>query len=174
MNKNELIFSGIGGQGTILMGQYVCFAASEKGYAVTLAPAYGQEKRGGRASCQVVISEEMDSPVISEADTILVLDEASFDDYENRVKPGGTLIVNSSMVSRKSVRDDIRVIEVPFTAIATDLGNAKSSNMVALGAVVKTLHLVGLDDLREVIRKRMKPAMVDINIKALEAGYNTL
>ena len=174
MNKNELIFSGIGGQGTILMGQYVCFAASKKGYNVTLAPAYGQEKRGGRASCQVVISEEMDSPVISEADTVLVLDEASFDDYENRVKAGGTLIVNSSMVSRKSGRTDIRVIEVPFTAIATDLGNAKSSNMVALGAVSKTLNLIGLDDLREIIRERMKPALVDINIKALEAGYNTL
>lgn len=174
MNKSELIFSGIGGQGTILMGQYVCFAASEKGYNVTLAPAYGQEKRGGRASCQVVISEEMDSPVISAADTILVLDEASFDDYEDRVKPGGTLIVNTSMVSRKSDRTDIRVIEVPFTAIATDLGNPKSSNMVALGAVAKTLDLIGLDDLRAVIKQRMKPALVDINIKALEAGYNTL
>ena len=174
MNKNELIFSGIGGQGTILMGQYVCFAASKKGYSVTLAPAYGQEKRGGRASCQVVISEEMDSPVISAADTILVLDEASFDDYENRVKPGGTLIVNSSMITKKSSRADIKTIEVPFTKIATDIGNAKASNMVALGVVAKTLNLIGLDDLRDVIKERMKPAMVDVNVKALEAGYTIL
>jgi 2-oxoglutarate ferredoxin oxidoreductase subunit gamma len=172
MKKSELIFSGIGGQGTILMGQYVCFAAAGKGFNVTLAPAYGQEKRGGRASCQVVISEEVGSPVISEADTLLVLDEASFDDYESRVKPGGTLIVNSSMVSKKSGRTDVTVIEVPFTAIAAEVGNARSSNMVALGTVAKTLSIISLDDLKDVIRARMKPALVDLNVKALEAGYN--
>ncbi len=172
MNKSELIFSGIGGQGTILMGQYVCFAASEKGYNVTLAPAYGQEKRGGRASCQVVISEEMSSPVISLADTVLVLDEASFNDYASRVKPGGTLIVNSSMVSQRSARTDITVVEAPFTAIATEVGSARSSNMVALGTVAKTLSIIDLDDLRQIVRARMKPALVDLNVKALEAGYH--
>ena len=96
--KSELIFSGIGGQGTILMGKMACTAAAKKGYNVTLSPAYGQEKRGGRASCQVVISEEMGSMMISAADTILVMDEKSLKDYESKVKPGGTLIINSSMI----------------------------------------------------------------------------
>ena len=172
MRKSELIFSGIGGQGTILMGQFVCFAASGKGFNVTLAPAYGQEKRGGRASCQVVVSQEVGSPVISEADTVLVLDEASFDDYESWVKTGGTLIINSSMVSRRSGRTDINVVEVPFNTIATDVGSARSANMVALGTVAKTLSIIELEDLRQVIRSRMKPALVELNIKALEAGYN--
>jgi len=86
--KSELIFSGIGGQGTILMGKMACTAASKKGYNVTLSPAYGQEKRGGRASCQVVISEEVGSMIISEADTILVMDEKSLKDYESKVKAG--------------------------------------------------------------------------------------
>ena len=108
--KSEIIFSGIGGQGTILMGKMVCTAASKKGLNVTLSPAYGQEKRGGRASCQVVISEEMGSPIISMADTILVMDEKSFDDYEGKVKPGGTFIVNSSMISKKASRTDINVL----------------------------------------------------------------
>ena len=82
--KSELIFSGIGGQGTILMGKMACTAATKKGYNVTLSPTYGQEKRGGRASCQVVISEEMGSMIISKADTILVMDEKSLKDYENK------------------------------------------------------------------------------------------
>lgn len=170
--KSELIFSGIGGQGTILMGKMICTAAAKKGLDVTLSPAYGQEKRGGRASCQVVISEEMGSPVISLADTILVMDEGSFKDYENKVKPNGTLIVNSSMISSKSERKDINIVEIPFTAIATEVATGKSANMVALGAVVKTLHIVTLEDAKEVVKAKMKPALVEANVKALEAGYN--
>lgn len=170
--KSEMIFSGIGGQGTILMGKLVCTAAAAKGLNVTLAPAYGQEKRGGRASCQVVLSKEIGSPVISEADTILVMDEESFKDYENKVKAGGTLIINSSMIGLKTARTDIHVVEMPFTEIATKLGSAKSSNMVALGAVVKTLDIVSLDDVKEVLKKKMKPQLIEVNMQALEAGFN--
>lgn len=170
--KSELIFSGIGGQGTILMGKYICAAAAEKGYNVTLAPSYGQEKRGGRASCQVVVAEQIGSPVISEADTILVMDEESFNDYESRVKPGGCLIINSSMIKKNAGRTDIKIVKIPFTEIATKAGNAKASNMAALGSVVKSLDIVELEDLKEVIRKKMKSAMVEVNIKALEAGHS--
>ena len=164
--KSELIFSGIGGQGTILMGKMACTAASKKGYNVTLSPAYGQEKRGGRASCQVVISEEMCSMMI------LVMDEKSLKDYEGKVKAGGTLIINSSMIDKKAERTDIKVVEIPFTEIATEVATAKSANMVALGAVVKTLDIITLDDAKEVIKMKMKPALVEANIKALEAGYD--
>ncbi|MCD8036189.1 MAG: 2-oxoacid:acceptor oxidoreductase family protein [Clostridiales bacterium] len=170
--KSEIIFSGIGGQGTILMGKMACSAAAKKGLNVTLAPSYGQEKRGGRASCQVVISEEIGSPVISEADTILVMDEKSFDDYENHVKAGGTFIINTSMIDKKCSRTDINVIEIPFTEIATELGSAKSANMVAFGAVVKSLSIISVEDGEEAIRAKMKPELVDMNIKAFEAGYN--
>lgn len=170
--KSELIFSGIGGQGTILMGKMACTAASKKGYNVTLSPAYGQEKRGGRASCQVVISEEIGSMIISEADTVLVMDEKSLIDYEGKVKACGTLIINSSMIDKKAERTDIKVVEIPFTQIATDVATAKSANMVALGAVVKTLDIITLDDAKEVIKMKMKPALVEANIKALEAGYD--
>lgn len=170
--KSEIIFSGIGGQGTILMGKMACSAAAKKGLNVTLAPSYGQEKRGGRASCQVVISEEIGSPVISEADTILVMDEKSFDDYEGHVKAGGTFIVNTSMIDKKCARTDINVIEIPFTEIATELGAAKSANMVAFGAVVKTLSIISVEDAENAIKAKMKPELVDVNIKAFEAGYN--
>ena len=170
--KSEIILSGIGGQGTILMGKMACSAAAKKGLNVTLAPSYGQEKRGGRASCQVVISEEIGSPVISAADTILVMDEKSFDDYESHVKAGGTFIINTSMIDKKCARTDINVIEIPFTEIATELGSAKSANMVAFGAVVKTLNVRSVEDAEAAIKAKMKPELVDVNIKAFEAGYN--
>lgn len=170
--KSELIFSGIGGQGTILMGKMICTAAAKKGYYVTLSPAYGQEKRGGRASCQVVISEEMSSMILSEADTILVMDEKSLKDYEKKVKPGGTLIINQSMITTEVQRKDINVIKIPFTEIATEIATVKSANMVALGSVLKTLTIVTLEDIKEVIKIKMKPALVEQNMKALEAGFH--
>ena len=170
--KTDLIFSGIGGQGTILLGKLMCGAAFKKGLTVTLAPAYGQEKRGGRASCQVVISEKIGSPVISFADTVLVMDEDSYKDYVGSVKPNGFLIVNSSMVSVENVRDDITVIELPVSDLARDLGNMKASNMIALGAVCKTLDIVTLDEVKEELKAKMKPALLEGNMKALEVGYN--
>ena len=170
--KSEIIFSGIGGQGTILMGKMVCAAAAKKDLNVTLAPAYGQEKRGGRASCQVVISKEIGSPVISVADTILVMDEESFKDYEKRVKAGGTFIINSSMVDLKTTRQDIKVLEIPFTEIASEVATGRSANMVALGAVVKTLNIVNIDDVKEILKDNMKAHLIEANTKALEAGYN--
>ena len=114
----------------------------------------------------------MGSPIIGEADTILVMDEKSFDDYESKVKPGGTLIINSSMINKKADRTDIKVLEIPFTEIATEVATARSANMVALGAVVKTMHIVDLEDAKAVVAAKMKPALVEANIKALEAGYH--
>ena len=100
------------------------------------------------------------------------MDEKSLIDYESKVKPGGTLIINSSMITKKAERTDIKVLEIPFTEIATEVATAKSANMVALGAVATTPHLITLDDAKEVIKMKMKPALVEANIKALEAGYN--
>lgn len=169
--KSEMIFSGIGGQGVILLGKFICKAAAAKGYSVTLAPAYGQEKRGGRTSCQVVIAEGMDSPVISLADTVLVMDDKSFDDYKDKVKKGGTLIINSSMITRDVDNADIKVVKIPVSDIAAEVGNARAINMVALGAVAKTLDVVTLDDVKAQIKANMKPAIVDVNLLAVEKGY---
>lgn len=170
--KNELIFSGIGGQGIISIGKMLCSAATEKGFVVTLAPAYGQEKRGGRTSCQIVMSEEIGSPVISEADLVLVMDENSLIDYENRVKKDGALVINSSMITRKVSRDDIKVIEVPMNEIALKLGNARTVNMVALGAVLKLNKFIDLESVSEQLGMVMKESIVEINKKALETGYD--
>ena len=68
--KSQFMFSGIGGQGVISIGELICTAAMKEGYTVTFAPSYGQEKRGGRTMCQMVVSEEMGSPIISEADVL--------------------------------------------------------------------------------------------------------
>jgi len=170
--KHEVIFSGIGGQGVILAGKLLCTAAAKEGYTVTLAPAYGQEKRGGRTSCQVVISDEIGSPVISEADLILVFDEKSLEDYENKVKKDGYLLINSSMINIEPKRTDIKVVKIPLNDVANEIGNARTANMVALGAVLKYLRLISLEDIKKVMTEEMKSSIVEINQKALQAGYD--
>ena len=91
--KYELLFSGIGGQGVITLGETLCDAAIKAGYNVTFVPFYGQEKRGGRTMCDIVISDGVESPIISEANIMLIFDERSLGDYQELMDPDGTLIL---------------------------------------------------------------------------------
>ena len=96
--KQELLLSGIGGQGVITLGESLCDAAVKAGFQVTFVPFYGQEKRGGRTMCNITISDQVESPIISEANIMLIFDERSLHDYQELMDPNGTLILNSSMV----------------------------------------------------------------------------
>ncbi|HPT70473.1 MAG TPA: 2-oxoacid:acceptor oxidoreductase family protein, partial [Syntrophomonas sp.] len=166
-----LIFSGIGGQGVILAGKILCSVAAGQGYTVSLSPAYGQEKRGGRTSCQCVLGEKIGSPVISYADVVLVMDEKSLLDYEKRVKKGGWLLINSSMVKNQTSRTDVKIIEIPLNEIANQLGNPRTVNMVALGAAVKCAEVLPLDKIKEQIDQQMKSSIAEVNKNAAQAGY---
>lgn len=156
----------------MLIGKMLCTVAADKGYKVTFAPTYGQEKRGGRTSCQIVISDAMDSPVISEADVVLVMDEKSLDDFENSVKKGAYLIVNSSMIEREIQRQDINVLRIPMNDIAENMGNPKSANIVALGTVLKLIDSVSYDEISRHLKDIFKGSAVEANEKALQLGYD--
>jgi 2-oxoglutarate ferredoxin oxidoreductase subunit gamma len=172
--KHELIFSGIGGQGVLLSGQILCSAAVKQGHLVTWAPVYGQEKRGGRTMCQIVISDEIGSPVVSEAEILMVMDEGSLKDYEHQIAPGGYLIMNSSMITAEPKRKDIKVIKVPLNDIAKRVGNTKTINMVALGSVLRYFDLISLEVIKQQITETFaeKHGIIEINQKAVQAGFD--
>lgn len=170
-----MLFSGIGGQGVMVLGEIICNVAGKAGYNATFAPFYGQEKRGGRTMCHIVISDSMESPIISEARVMLVMDERSLNDFEDLVEPEkGVLLVNSSMIDTKPKRDDIQVKNYPFYDIATDIGNAKGANMVALGALMKFLPFLSKEAAIDEVKKAFaaKQQFIESNIKAFEAGYD--
>lgn len=169
--KKEFILSGIGGQGVILIGKILCSAAAAEDYTVSLSPAYGQEKRGGRTSCQCVIDEGVVSPVISQADLILVMDDKSLIDYEKKVKKDGFLLVNSSMVKGETTRTDIKIIKIPLNDVANQVGNPRTANMVAMGAVLKCIDILSMDKIREQIDQQMKSSIAEVNKDAVQAGY---
>ena len=133
----EVICSGFGGQGILVAGMILADAGMEQGKQVSWYPSYGFEMRGGAANCDIKISDdEIPSPYCLEPDIVYTLNEAAVDKYESVLKPGGVLLVNSSLVSdERTYRNDIKVIKVPATDIATELNNPHGTNIVMLGAL---------------------------------------
>lgn len=172
--KYELLFSGIGGQGVITLGETLCDAAIKAGFNVTFVPFYGQEKRGGRTMCNIVISDGVESPIISAADIMLIFDEKSLGDYQQLVAADGTLILNSSMIDIEPNCQCASIQKVPFYAIAQELGNPKTANVVALGYVAKMLPMIPYEIIAAEVEKSFaaKPKLIPINLEALKKGYD--
>jgi len=169
----DLIIAGFGGQGVMSMGQMLAYAGLTEGKNVLWMPAYGPETRGGFANCTVVVSDiEIGSPIVSHPRSIIVMNLPSLNRFEDSVKSGGTLVVNTSMVNRDVKRKDIDVILVPATKIATELGNVKAANMVALGAFLERKPIISFDAVRETLQKVFanKRHVIPLNEKALKKG----
>ena len=166
--------SGFGGQGVISAGYLLAQAGMMEGKEVSFFPAYGAEMRGGTANCSVVVaSEEVSTPIVSSPDTAIVLNEPSLAKFEPMVKPGGLLIINSSLVNSKATRTDIKVLYVPCNEIANELGNAKVMNMVALGAFAAVTGAMSIDAIGKAlpkVYKKLKPEVIELNMKALKRG----
>jgi 2-oxoglutarate ferredoxin oxidoreductase subunit gamma len=134
---HEIIVAGFGGQGILLLGKILSYAAILDGKETTWISSYGVEMRGGTANCSVVISDQLiGSPFVSAPTSAIVLNTPAFEKFEPLVARAGVLIVNSSLVERPSFRSDIHVCRIPCSDIALELGNPKSVNLVALGALL--------------------------------------
>lgn len=166
--------SGFGGQGVISAGVLLAQAGLEDGKEVSFFPAYGAEMRGGTANCSVVVSsDEVSTPIVTAPDTAIVLNEPSLAKFEPMVKPGGLLIVNTSLVNSKPTRTDIRILNVPCNQIAGELGNGKVMNMVAMGAFAAATGAVSIDAITRAlpkVYKKLKPEVIELNVKALKRG----
>ncbi|MEI7529137.1 MAG: 2-oxoacid:acceptor oxidoreductase family protein [Elusimicrobiota bacterium] len=166
--------SGFGGQGVISAGVLLAQAGMMEGKEVSFFPSYGAEMRGGTANCSVVVaSDEVSTPIVSTPDTAIVLNEPSLVKFEPTVRPGGLLIVNSSLVNSKPTRTDIKVLYVPCNQVAGELGNGKVMNMVALGAFAAATGAISVDAIARAlpkVYKKLKPEVIELNVKALKRG----
>ena len=173
--KEQCIFAGFGGQGMLLIGKFLAEAGMESGLNVSWLPSYGPEMRGGTANCSVVVSDKpVASPLIAQADSILAMNKPSLLKFESSVKPGGLLLVNSSIIDIKTSREDVEAVYVPCNEIAEEVGNPKGANVVFLGAyVAKKGNVIGEEAIIEAIRVELgekKAKFLEGNIKALKAG----
>lgn len=139
--------AGFGGQGVLTAGLLLADVSMAYGKEITWVPSYGSEMRGGTASCHIRIGDSVIlNPFFSAMDTLICMNEESVDSFQERMIAGGVLISNSTMVKDKLFRDDIRVIEVPATDIATELNNPRGANIVMLGATVASTGLFPVED----------------------------
>ncbi len=156
MRHEESIFSGFGGQGALFAGQLLAYAGIAEGLYVTWFPSYGPEMRGGTAHCTVILSEEeIGAPIIRNPTSAIALNLPSLEKYGPLVKPGGLLVINQSLIPKPCERDDIRVISIPASDIATELGNPRMANMVLLGAYVKATGIVSLETVMEQLEEHL-------------------
>ncbi len=171
---HEIIMAGFGGQGVMAMGKILAEAALREGKNVSWLPSYGPEMRGGTANCNVIVSEEpVGAPIVTEASAALVLNRPSLDKFEKDVIPGGTLIINSSLIDKKATREDIKVYYVPANEIANEIGTGKIANMVMLGAYLEASGAAKQDTIMEVVSEIFsgkKAEVIPLNKEALTRG----
>ncbi len=170
--RTEIRLSGSGGQGLMLAGHILADASVIDGYRVTLSKSYGPESRGGASRTDVIISdEEIYYPEATRFDCLLALMQEACDKYVYDVKTKGILIVDTTHVKNVSVMNT-KVYELPFTNIAKEkLGSVLPTNILTLSFLVKITKAVSLESLEQAIRETVKPAFVDLNIKAMNLGY---
>ena len=174
MQKNFII-AGFGGQGVLLAGEVLANAFMLDNKNVTWYPCYGAEMRGGTVNCEIVMSdEEVSSVNKKDADFIIVLNQASFDKFEPKVKKGGCLIVNTSLAEKVQNRDDIKYVFAPISQMAEKLGNVKMANMLALGMLLRTGGFLNVDILEKALDVVLPPKrknLLPLNKNAMEMGY---
>ena len=176
----KMVFAGYGGQGALLIGQLLSYAAMTEDKHVTWFPSYGPEMRGGAASCSVIISDKrIGSPIIQAADAVIALNQPSFDKFVKVVKPGGVIIYNSSMTdsSLKESRDDIKYIGLPISDMASEIGNLRVANMIALGVLNEIIKCAETESIIEALRLRLgdkRAELVELNKLAIEKGKNAV
>jgi len=172
--KKEYIFAGFGGQGMLLIGKFLAMACMMDGKHVSWLPSYGPEMRGGTANCSVIVSDKpVASPLVDKADVVIAMNRPSLDKFESHVKPGGTLVINSSIIDRKAERTDIDVVYCDANNIAETVGNPKGANVAILGALLQKSPVCSTDTMVEAIRVELgarKAKFLEGNKKALLAG----
>ncbi len=170
----DVMIAGFGGQGVLVAGKLLAYAGMLEGRYVTWFPSYGAEIRGGTANCTVIISStEIGSPVVQHPSAMLIFNEASFVKFERRIKEGGRLFLNTSLVHTPSNRNDISRIEIRANDIAEDLGDIRISNMVMLGAFLKKTGVVAIESVLAALKQVLPPrrhSLIPLNENALIQG----
>jgi len=170
------IFSGFGGQGVLSMGFTLANAAMLEGKYVTYLPSYGVEVRGGTANCTVVVSdEEIASPVASEPEFVVAMNQPSFNRFQNILSSGGLICVNASLANTDAARSDIEVLSIPTSELAEKLGTIKVANMIMLGALIKGSSIISFDAMIKNLAELLgegKAKLIKLNKEALEMGFN--
>ena len=171
--RTDVVFAGLGGQGLMTMGQMLAVAAMNEGKLASYVPSYSPEVRGGWANCTVVVSDRsIGSPIVGEPSTLVALETTAVQRHAHTVRPGGAILVNTSLAPDPIERDDVTIVGIAANELAQELGNERVANSIMLGAFVASAGVVDLRSVADVVAQQLskRPELVDINLKALQKG----
>ena len=176
--KKEIIISGFGGQGVLSMGKILAYSGLMEDKEVTWMPAYGPEQRGGTANVTVIVSDErISSPILSQYDVAIVLNQPSLEKFLPKVKPGGILIYDGFGIADAPHRDDIEIYRIDAMDKATEMKNSKVFNMIVLGGLLKVCPVVTTNGLEKALFKSLPErhhGLIPLNMQAVDEGMKII
>ena len=175
MSTTQILIAGFGGQGVLFAGKLIAYKGLLEDKQISWLPSYGPEMRGGTANCSVIVSDTaVGSPIVSKPDVHVAMNLPSLKKYESEVVSGGTIIVDSTLIAEKVMRDDVNVYYVPATKMATDEGFSTLANMILMGKLMQVCDNVGYAKVEDAVKKVVPPRkanLIDVNLKAVKLGY---
>ena len=176
MKTTQILLAGFGGQGVLFTGKFLAYKGLVQDKQVSWLPSYGPEMRGGTANCSVILSDTpVGSPIITTPDVLVAMNLPSLQKFVDTVAPGGTIILDSTLIDMKVEREDVTVYYFPATQMAKDAGFATLANMILAGKVLKVVDGIAWEDNKATLESFIpakKAALIDINCKALQMGYD--
>ena len=173
---NQILLSGFGGQGILFAGKFLAYDGLIEEREVSWLPSYGPEMRGGTCNCSVIFSDKkIGSPIVSNPDILIAMNLPSLDKFESAAVPGAKIFVDSSLIDRKVGRDDVEAYYIPATRIASDENLSGLANMIMIGHMIKKTGIMTFENVERAMKKLVpakKANLIELNIKAVELGYN--
>lgn len=174
MNRLEIRLSGFGGQGIIRSGEIVGRAAAlYDGRHATFTQSYGPESRGGACAAQVIIADdpvELSYPHLVDPSILIIMSQGAYNKYVPGFRQDGLLIVDEDLVELDEAADSLRVIGIPATRMAEDLGRRIVANVVMLGFVAVIADVVSPEAMRKAVLDSVPKGTEELNSRAFEAG----
>ena len=174
MKTTQILIAGFGGQGVLFAGKFLAYKGLVQDKQVSWLPSYGPEMRGGTANCSSILSDDpVGSPIVSNPDVLIAMNLPSLDKYEDATVPGGTIIIDSTLIGRKVEREDVKAFYIPATKMANDAGIPTLANMIIMGHLLENnpnLDFTGTDAVVNKLVPPKKAALIDLNMKALTLG----
>ncbi len=173
---HEILLAGFGGQGILFSGKFLAYDGLLEDREVSWLPSYGPEMRGGTCNCSIILSDKkIGSPIVSNPNVLVAMNLPSLDKFEKSAVPGAKIFVDSSLIDRKVERDDVEVYYIPATKLASDENLPGLANMIMIGHVIAKAGVMPYENV-ETTMKKLVPAkkqnLIELNIKAVELGYN--
>ncbi|HEX8711561.1 MAG TPA: 2-oxoacid:acceptor oxidoreductase family protein [Terracidiphilus sp.] len=168
----EVRIAGFGGQGVLLLGEVLAEAGLHAGLEVSWLPSYGPEMRSGTSNCHVRISNSpIDSPLVSAPNVLIAMNEPSLRKFDQSLRPGGWILYNGDEIPPDCALADVHVLAAPFTRLADQLGDARASNMIMLGALLEIASVLPQASIDAALRRLVKnPRWMLLDQRAIQRG----